>query len=365
MTRLKKTQNKESVFNPEETDDESLPLKGPIISYGADYTLDSIRQYNETKQIIVQPSFQRKFVWDIKKASKLIESLLLGYPVPNILLGRDPESEVMEVIDGQQRLLTICDYFKGRFRDERIFKLTGDKDDEGIDKRFINKTFDDLDESYQKKLKNAVLKAIILVYPKEDPNIKFAAFQRINTGSVVLNQQEIRNCIYGGTFNDLLFEINENNATWRKIISKKSDKRMKDVETILRFFAAFFEGHNYDKPITSFLNKFMSDNKKIEEQKIKFYKNLFDDTIKIIDHNIGSAFPRTKDSKTFNRAIFESVMSAVAYLQNKKKLNEKNLKSNYDTLINDSDYINSITAQTSDKKNYKKRLEVAKKILSK
>ena len=194
MTKSKKALIKESVFSIEDTDEES---------------------YNETKQIIVQPSFQRKFVWDIKKASKLIESLLLGYPVPNILLGRDPESETMEVIDGQQRLLSICDFFKGRFRDERIFKLTGDKDNEGIDKRFINKTFDDLDESYQKKIKNAVLKAIILVYPKEDPNIKFAAFQRINTGSVVLNQQEIRNCIYQGNFNKLLLELNKNN-NWRK-----------------------------------------------------------------------------------------------------------------------------------------------------
>ncbi|MDZ4296563.1 MAG: DUF262 domain-containing protein, partial [Patescibacteria group bacterium] len=98
-------------FAQEEADDESLTLKGPIISYGADYTLDSIRQYvNDSKQIVVQPSFQRKFVWDIKKASKLIESFILGYPVPNILLGRDPDTEIMEVIDGQQRILSVCDF---------------------------------------------------------------------------------------------------------------------------------------------------------------------------------------------------------------------------------------------------------------
>ncbi len=209
MGKLKKNSEKNSdIFVGEDYEDESLALKGPIISYGADYTLDSIKQYVDNKQIIVQPSFQRKFVWDIKKASKLIESFILGYPVPNILLGRDPETEKMEVIDGQQRILSICDFFKGKFRDEKIFKLTGDKNNEGIDKKYINKTFDNLDETVQNKLRNSVLKAIILVYPKDDPNIKYTAFQRINTGSVVLNQQEIRNCIYGGPLNDLLFKIN-------------------------------------------------------------------------------------------------------------------------------------------------------------
>ena len=128
-------QNNNASFEKEESDEETLQLKGPIISYGADYTLDSTRQYVDSKQIIVQPSFQRKFVWDIKKASKLIESFILGCPVPNILLGRDAETEIMEVINGRQRILSVCDFFKGRFRDEKVFKLTGE-----IDQKFAGKT---------------------------------------------------------------------------------------------------------------------------------------------------------------------------------------------------------------------------------
>ena len=364
MKKLEKNLKVNQIFNEEESDNETVQLKGPIISYGADYTLDSIRQYSISEQIIVQPSFQRKFVWDIKKASKLIESLLLGYPVPNILLGRDSESEIMEVIDGQQRVLSICDYFKGRFRDERIFKLTGDKNNEGIDKRFINKTFDDLDETFQKKLRNAVLKAIILVYPKDDPNIKFAAFQRINTGSVVLNQQEIRNCIYGGSLNDFLIELNEKNSNWRKVLKKKVDKRMRDIETLLRFYAAYFEGNNYNKPITSFLNKFMEANRDIDQAKAEEWKQLFESTLKIIIDNVGAIFPRTNDSKAFNRAIFESVMAAVAQLNKKGKISETILKQKYNKLISDKIFIDSVTSQTSDKKKYKNRLEIAKKILS-
>lgn len=346
-------------FEKEEIDDESLRLKGPIISYGADYTLDSIRQYvNESKQIIVQPSFQREFVWDIKKASKLIESFILGYPVPNILLGRDPDTENMEVIDGQQRILSICDFFRGRFRDEKVFKLTGD-----VDPKFIGKTFDDLEDSVQKKLRNAVLKAVILVYPKDDPNIKYTAFQRINTGSVVLNQQEIRNCIYGGPLNDLLFELNEN-TEWRGLLSKRPDKRMRDVETILRFFAAYFSDEEYEKPITSFLNTFMEKNKNISSETAKDWRNLFTETLSIITKNVGATFPRTEKSKTFNRAVFESVMTAVARLAKRSKFDQKTLKDKYSKLIKDSSYQNSVTSQTSDKKNYRNRIEIAFKALS-
>lgn len=348
------------LFEKEEADDESLELKGPIISYGADYTLDSIRQYvNESKQIVVQPSFQRKFVWDIKKASKLIESFILGYPVPNILLGRDPDTEIMEVIDGQQRILSICDFFKGTFRDEKVFRLTGD-----IDQKFLGKTFDDLEEAIQMKLRNAVLKAVVLVYPKGDPNIKFTAFQRINTGSVVLNQQEIRNCIYGGSLNDLLFKINEENKDWRKLLGKKSDKRMKDVETILRFFAAYFNGENYEKPVTKFLNEFMEENRSLSLEKVEVWHKLFSDTLSIAVNSIGNGFPRTSKSKTFNRAVFESVMTAVAKLNSDGKLKTSGLKDKYEKLVKNNDYIDSVTSQTSDKKNYKNRIEIATKMLS-
>jgi hypothetical protein len=348
-------------FLGEDADLEALSLKGPIISYGADYTLDSIRQYvNDSKQIIVQPSFQRKFVWDIKKSSKLIESFILGYPVPNILLGRDPETEVMEVIDGQQRILSVCDFFKGRFRDERIFKLTGDD----LDKKYVDKTFDMLDEASQKRLKNSILKAVVLVYPKGDPNIKFTAFQRINTGSVVLNQQEIRNCIFGGPLNEMLFSLNIEDKNWRKLLTRKPDKRMRDVETLLRFFAAYFNHKGYEKPVTAFLNKFMENNRNISEAECREWKKLFSDTLAIVVKHIGAdIFPRSSSSKAFNRAIFESVMAAVARLRKEEKLNSKILKKRYMALLKDKKYTDAVLSQTSDKKKYLERINLAYKEL--
>lgn len=345
----------------EDVDVESLPLKEPIISYGADYTLDSIRQYVADRQIVVQPSFQREFVWDIKKSSKLIESFLLGYPVPNILLGRNPETETMEVIDGQQRILSIYDYFIGTFRGEKIFKLTG----EDIDSRFREKSFGDLDEATQKKLRNSVLKAVVMVYPKTDPNIKFTVFQRINTGSIVLNQQEIRNCIYGGNFNEMLIKLNKENAQWRKLVGRKPDKRMKDVETLLRFFAAYEMSDKYEKPLTGFLNVFMDAHKDATVTVTENWTYLFNNTLELLVEHIGvKDFPKSKGSNTFNRAVFESVMTAVARLESEGKLDLPGLKMKYLTLISNELFVEAVTSNTSDKKVYKDRMRMSYEMLA-
>lgn len=354
---MKNDCEEKDILTPEESDDEMLPLKDPVISYGADYTLDTVRQYIKDKQIVVQPSFQRKFVWDIKKSSKLIESFLLGYPVPNILLGRPQDTELMEVIDGQQRLLTISDFFSGKFRNEVVFKLIGDD----IDQRFHNKTYEDLDDVLKRKLKNAVLKAVVLVYPRKDSDMKFTVFQRINTGSVVLNQQEIRNCIYGGTLNDMLIDLNNTCKEWRAQYSRKPDKRMRDIEAILRFFSGYYGWKDYEKPMTSFLNKFMEQNKNASQEQLTQWRELFTKAISIITQNIEHPFSPTGKAKIINRSVFESTMIAVARLEKEGKLKGASLKQKHKKLLLDKDYIESVTTYTSDKKRYLSRMEIAYK----
>jgi hypothetical protein len=352
------------IIEAEESDTEVVALKQPIISYGADYTLDTVRQYVNDNQIIVTPSFQRNYVWDIKRASKLIESFLLGYPVPNILLGRPQNDEKMEVIDGQQRILTIAYFFSGKFKNEVVFKLTGDDKDD-LDERFRNKTFEQLDDVTQRKLRSSILKAVIVVYPPQEPNIKFSVFQRINSGSVVLNQQEIRNSIFGGNFNDMLIDINKNNLNWRKFFSKKPDKRMRDIEAILRFFAAYFYSKNYETPQALFLNNFMDKNQNKDEPDLKKWRLLFEETLEIVIKNIGNnAFSSIKKGRSINRAIFESVMYAVAKLKNESRLNVSTLKKKHVKLLENVQYIESITSGTADKKSYNQRLHIALETLA-
>lgn len=95
-----------------------------VASYGADYSVDGVIKRLEKGQIMV-PDFQRKYVWDIKKASRFIESLIIGLPVPGIFLSRDnKESNKMLIVDGQQRLLSLHKFYKGRFNDNTLLIIT-------------------------------------------------------------------------------------------------------------------------------------------------------------------------------------------------------------------------------------------------
>ena len=220
-----------------------------ISSFGADYTVDGLVKRLEKKQIIV-PEFQRRYVWDIKKASRFIESLIIGLPVPGIFLSRDVIQNWEDkstasgtniphlIIDGQQRLLSLQKFYKGLFG-EKKFKLTGVCDE------FEGKSYDDLSSDDQNRLDDAIIHATIIKQdaPDKDNNSIYMVFERLNTGGVLLQPQEIRACIYHGEFNKLLNELIKVPA-WRSLF-KKENPRLKEQELILRFFALYFNHNEY------------------------------------------------------------------------------------------------------------------------
>lgn len=347
-------------FTKDDIDQESISPKGPAISYGADYTLDTLTQYVKNEDILIQPGFQRKEVWDKNKSSKLIESFILGYPVPNILLGRPQNGDIMEVIDGQQRIVAISSYLTGAFTrgplKGTIFKLTGD-----IAPQYLNKTFEELDDVDQRRLRNSVLKATILVYTDKEPDLKFSVFQRINTGSVTLTQQEIRNCIFGGSFNELLHDLN-NNGDWRSLLSKNPDSRMRDEETILRFFASFHNRTRYQKPMTKFLNDFMDKHRNLDDATIESWRKLFTETISIIMNNFlnkGNPFSSALGSKQLNRAVFEAIMVAVAELKSEGKREFSDFTQKHALLLKDKKFQDSVSTGTSSDKKFAQRFKSA------
>lgn len=342
----------------DDTEGESLAPKNSAISYGADYTLDTLAQYVKNKDIDVQPGFQRKEVWDKSKASKLIESFLFGYPVPNVLLGRPQNGDKMEVIDGQQRIMAISSFLRGTFK-ESVFRLAGD-----IAPQYVNKSFEELNDADQRRLRNSILKATILVYQDSDPDLKFSVFQRINTGSVVLNQQEIRNCIYGGSLNNLLRTINSE-SLWRSFLSKNPDSRMRDEEAILRFFAAYFNSENYEKPMTKYLNNFMRVNQHIEQATVQSWRELFLTALQVVRANFSGNNPFTvTDNRQLNRAVFEAIMFAVATLIKRGKNDFSDFNTKHKLLISDEEFRESVGTGTADVKKYNQRLNRALSILA-
>ncbi|MFZ0801123.1 MAG: DUF262 domain-containing protein [Terriglobales bacterium] len=190
-------------------DYESGPAEYDVTTFPADFTLQVLYGKWKEKDIEI-PKFQREFVWKQAQASKLIESFMVGLPVPAVFLYTERKSQKHLVIDGQQRLKSVFYFFEGFFGEEelqqrKVFRL------EGLSpkSKWYKKTFAEFDEPDQRKLNNSVLRAFIVqqLDPQDDTSI-YHIFERLNTGGTLLTNQEVRNCVYGGKFNDLLNDLN-------------------------------------------------------------------------------------------------------------------------------------------------------------
>lgn len=247
-------------------------------SWGADLSFrELIERYDQDE--LVKPEMQRNYVWDKVEASRFIESLLLGLPVPSIFLAKT-EDEKLLIVDGYQRIITVYDYVRGISNiDEKIFKLT---DSKKINSRWRGKAFSELSDIEQRRIKNTTIHAIIFSQKKPLNNNTgmYQIFERINTSGRTLMPQEIRNCVYQNTkMNELLMRLNQSEH-WRKLFGTTSaDTRMRDIELILRFFAI---RRLYLSPpsvttisLKKLLNDYMGDKENNTLEAIELQLNLF------------------------------------------------------------------------------------------
>lgn len=222
-----------------------------ISYYPADFTLKGYLDKFNANQIIV-PDFQRNYVWDRVKASKLIESFLLGLPVPGVFLYKERKTNKLQVIDGQQRILSAVRFFTGHFEESK-FRL------KGVRKRWEGKAFAELSEPEQLQLSDSVLRATVVqqLDPTDDSSI-YHIFERLNTGGMNLVPMEIRKCVYHGEYFDHLERLNHLDS-WRRLIGRpRPDKRHRDVELVLRTLALARCHASYEKPMKQFLNRYMA-----------------------------------------------------------------------------------------------------------
>ncbi|AFS54373.1 DUF262 domain-containing protein [Leptospirillum ferriphilum] len=341
-------------------EEEQDPISYQITNYPADITLKGYLDKYNSDQLEI-PKFQRNYIWDQVRASKLIESFLLGLPVPGVFLYKQKETNRLQVIDGQQRILTAVRFFENDFGD-RHFRL------KNVNKKWEGRKYEDLDEADRLKLDDSVLRATIVqqLNPKDDSSIYFI-FERLNTGGVRLNPMEIRKCIYFSDFYLCLEEINKN-PDWRSLIGLKSiDKRLRDTELILRILALKDGWKDYEKPMKKFLNTFLSDKKKAEEKKkseekidpdlMEQYdgiKREFSAVSKYLSLSLGKKPFHLR--KRLNYAAMDSIFVA-GFLAYKKGI--KDLKNRYDKLIQDNEFIQSVSKSTSDENVVKARMRKA------
>lgn len=338
-----------------------------INSWGADLSFrELVNRYKEGD--ILKPEMQRNYVWDKAEASRFIDSILLGLPVPSVFLAKpDIEDEKLLIVDGYQRIMTVHDFIEGIFpKDGKVFSLTNS---EKINKRWRGKSFKELTENEQRKIKNTTIHSIIFVQIKPQNDTSFyQIFERINTSGRTLQPQEIRNCIYQGDFNTQLIKLN-NNEKWRELFgTSEPDSRMRDLEFILRFFAIssvdWVQASDGTISLKKFLNEFMGSDDSKNQKILKKREEEFTRVIDFIYEHLGvTAFQNitSKDEYTnkFNPTIYDSVMTATNIALGKvKNLNPTDLKTKKHNLLLNASYQDLIRIRTTNKDRIAKRISL-------
>ncbi len=351
----------EDLLIEEEQEEETVSINYDIASYPSDFTLSGIAQMWKDKDIII-PDYQREFVWSINQASLLIDSFLCGLPVPPVFFYIDEKNKNL-VIDGQQRILSVVFFLEGYFGEEssqgkrKVFRLSG------LDDRspYSNKTFEELEETLQRKLKQAVLRAVNIrqLNPVGESTSAYHIFERLNTGGTPLKPQEIRNCVFRGGFNKLLKEVNKNEH-WRKILGKPNiDKHQKDVELILRIFSLVGAADKYEKPMKEFLNQAMIKHDKGDTNKVSSFIKAFEKVTEAVVNSIGEKPFHLRGP--LNLAALDSVMSVL--IENYKKIDSINLKDRYAKLKVDKNFDEYTKFNTTDSKTVSGRIGKVKEIM--
>lgn len=342
----------------EEEIEDNITINYDIATYPSDYTLAGIVNMWKENDITI-PDFQREFVWSIRQSSLLIDSFLCGLPVPPVFFYIDEENKNL-VIDGQQRILSVVFFFEGYFGKEstqgkrQVFRLTG----LGEKSPYINKRYEDLDETDQRKLRQAVLRAINIrqLNPVGESTSAFHIFERLNTGGTPLQPQEIRNVVFRGEFNDLLKEANKD-SNWREIIGKPYfDKHQKDIELLLRIFSLVGTSQNYEKPMKEFLNTTMKKHKDGTTNKAKLFFSVFPKITEIVKENL--------EPKSFhlrgplNISALDSVFCVL--IENYDKIDKQKLGEQYLALKSNEEFIEYTSINTTDSKTVQARIRIVK-----
>jgi uncharacterized protein with ParB-like and HNH nuclease domain len=372
MSKIKPEEDHIEPIPDEIEDDYSNDDLYNITSWGADLSFrELVQMYDEGD--LLKPELQRKYVWDKPEASRFVDSILLGLPVPSVFLAKKADSKML-IVDGYQRIMTVYDFVvKKVFRtDGKIFKLSNSKK---INERWRGKAFDELSETEQRKIRTTTIHAIIFVqiHPQNDTSM-YQVFERINTSGRTLLPQEIRNCVYQGRLNNLLFELNKN-KTWRALYGlTDEDSRMRDLEFVLRFFA-LSESH-WDIEVTGsislkkFLNDFMGDEKQENIEYLAKLKKSFEDVVSFIYTHFGddafqniSKTDTTKLTGQFNPTIFDSLAIATDIFIKKGMKTPENLQQKRIALLKDPNYQDLILVRTTNKDRIAKRIAMALNVL--
>ncbi len=369
-------------------DEETSVVSYDISVIPNDFNVMTINSLIESG-VISMPAFQRNYVWDRKRASRFIESLILGLPIPQIFLYQ-VERNKYSIIDGQQRLLTIYFFVKQRFprsgkrtflrkvfdengnipdsvlSDNEIFqdfKLQFAKQENGAPHPLNNKKYHTLDVAQKSSFDLMPIRCMSIRQnrPEDDGSI-YEIFSRLNTGGLNLSPQEIRGCLYRSDFYKMIYSLNSE-PCWRDIVGKKEeDDKFRDVEVLLRSYALLYDGELYSGSMIRFLNRFSKEAQGFDGEKIEQSKKLFFDFISVCADIDKKDF--LTQTGSFNVSLFDAVFVTISEKILADGIEQAAITQDaFDALKKDENFKNAITHSTSHVESVKTRLRLARKYL--
>jgi hypothetical protein len=341
--------------------------KYKIVVASRDWTVETIVRQVEQEHIDLDPAFQRRNAWRDHRRSRLIESFILGFPVPQLVLAENPRSRgKFIVIDGKQRLMTIAGLYLSAYSDywdqPRFSGLGVLTDLNGIAlKAFLE------DSQYAKErreLGNADIRTTVISgFTHED--VLYDIFYRINTGSVPLSSQELRQVLNRGEFSKYLLQITSYpNPLWEVLGIDAPDTRLRDVELLLRLialqcFSTLYEGNMklfLDNSMKS-LNKDWSNRKSEVEDLTEQIFQATQSAIKVFGSEVGRKYKRGQYVRSLNRALFEvqAYYFSLPKVRSAAVRNRSEVVAAAKDLFADSEFMASIESTTKSIQNYRTR----------
>lgn len=319
-----------------EDDNPEIPPQD-IVAYNELRSCADLFRMHSQGILIIQPEFQREIVWKPADQTRFIDSLIKQLPIPSMCFSLDFKMQKWQVIDGLQRMASIV-----RFLSDTKWILSNLED---IDPKISGKSVAEfIDENsylhdYYTRVENLTIPITVLRcdYSKQNhTNYLFTIFHRLNAGGMKLNNQEIRNCIYSGTFNQLLKDLN-NNSNWMKInrMKKETGYRFTKQELILRFFALHDRHKSYGGRLSRFLNDYMYEFKNPSQSFLNQKAEIFSRTVNIIFKKLYGGKVPPKITVTILEALLVGVSKNLNLLESEMAAS---IRDKYKRLLNHKEF---------------------------
>jgi hypothetical protein len=379
MARVVQGQTDEvDLWNSEDASDLERPKDASdynIAIAARDWTVETIVQQVRQGNIDLDPAFQRRNAWRDQRRSRLIESFILGFPVPQIVLAENPrKKKTFIVIDGKQRLMTIAglylEAFRGYWTQPRLSGLNVLKD---LNRIGLSAFLSEADYSTERRqLANADIRTTVITGFK-DETVLYDIFYRINTGSVPLSSQELRQVLNQGEFAKYLIETTcVKNDLWKLLGIDAPDPRLRDAELLLRLIAWRRFSRAYSGNMKPFLDETMRTLNRTWENESESVDRLVQQVLRgvraasqVFGEHAGRKFKAGKFEVSLNRALFEVQVYYFSFrpIREAARERKKELVAGFKALSSDSEFLNSIEATTKSIENYRVRFDKYRRML--